>query len=402
MALLGNNGQNPKGEQRPIPVSGAVMNTPTSTPLAANASFTTGWFDARGYISLFYVMFSDVVGTLMVEYSNSATGANILASPVMVQYDSSFVARGIPRTGSFPPRADYVRLTYTNGTTPQASFNFLANLLTTQAQSSLETMLDQLTDTRLASVTKTVLQAKDAPAGAYDFIYRVNNALLVNVANFPAQNPTDVSALAKDSTLISGSQKSQISNAAGLAYGTQSNPFSVQLPATQNTALSNIDVDLGAPTDTAVLDPSAAAGLIALTKGLLTKLNGTLTTATNQTTTGGYPSKGVYQPSGTGGGFTLIATGIRKLGGITITNNNSNAISVMLYDKATVPTSSDTAAQSYVIPANNTLCVAMGSGMQFNNGLGIGAVVGTSLLNLVGSLITSISAGSITVNYWYI
>jgi hypothetical protein len=349
-------GSDPSGNNQVTPISGQAPNGMSNATLAANASFVVDWFDTSGYTSLYYLMNSDKAGTLTLDWSQDKT---VLITPsIVVQYDAQFAGL-YPRVGAFAPRAKFARLTFKNGSTAQTYFQFAASLLTNNAQPSLETLLDSLADTRLAMVVKAAIQAKDT-TGAYDFLYRTGNALNVNVTN------ADYS---KDATLTNGNQKTQVTN----------------FPATQAVS-GNVGVN-NFPTTYQVINPASGTPL---------------TVTTNPTTTGGYPSKGYYQPSGTGGGYALIASGVRKLGGITITNTNSSAITIMLYDKATVPTSSDTAVQAYSIPANMVVPIDLGDGIHFNNGIGIGAAVGTNLLNIVSLLLTSISAGSITVSYNYI
>jgi hypothetical protein len=285
----------------------------------------------------------------------------------------------------------------------------------------------------------------------------------VQVTNFPATQPisgtvtianptgaTDVSALAKDSTLTNGAQKAVVSGTINVGNLPATQPVSgsvnvgnfpatqvvtgtfwqatqpvsgsvavINLPATQPISAATLPLPINAATengnllaiatatgtkaDTAVTDSTAAASELALLKGLLYRLSNVLTVATNPTTTGGYPNKAIYQPSGTAGSFTLIATGVHKMGALNISNTSGQTISIVLYDKATAPVTADTPVQMFAVPNGQSMAVNLGDGLHFANGIGIGGIVGTNLGSLLGGLLTTaISAGTVAVSYAYV
>jgi hypothetical protein len=360
MALIGeSSGKNPKSEIQPLPISGLVYNS--NAPLASGGQVSTSFFSTNGYSSMFFTFLSDKVGSYIIEYSEDGVNA-ITQLSTTVQYDSSVV--GVRRTGGIDPMASFVRITYTNGTTAQAYFYMTVRLRTSLSQPSLETLGATGAATRLAQWSKSTLHISDAN-GLFDDVYRVGNALSVTVTNpTPA---TDITALAKDATI------------------------------------TTLNTNIGAKADTAVTDATLSASEIALLKGILSRLSNPLNVVTNPSSTGGYPSKAVYQPSGNAGSFTLVASGVRKLGAINITNTSGSTISIVLYDKSTAPVTSDTPAQMYAVPNGQTFAVELGDGLHFNNGIGIGGIVGTSLSNLLGGILGSaIAAGSVAVSYAYI
>jgi len=387
MSLIKENiGTNPMGSPVNVPVSGRVSNNMPPSPLAPNATYVIDWFPTSGYITLFFFLYSDQVGSLKIEWSED--GNKISANPITVGFDSKFAGK-LPRVGAFAPRASFARLTYTNGSTAQKEFSFMAELLTTQAQPSLETLLDDLADTRLAMVTKTVLQAKDTN-GVYDFIYRVNNAMRVSVDNPTAgpDNGTDataVSPLAGGSgirgwlssvyqRLTNGTQTTQLVDGNNLPYGTQTKPFNVAGNFYQATQPISGSVKVNN-------DSASPIPVIA-----------------NPSPTGGLTIRGYYQPSGSGA-LQLLSAGMRKLGEFSITNTNTGPVIVMIYDLSATPKNTDTFIHAYVVPGGAVFSPNLGDGMHFNNGIGVGVALGSNLASLVTLLLSSITAGSVTINY---
>lgn len=378
MALIGeSSGKNPQGGTQVMPVSGLAFSS--TTPLGANGVVSTGWMDNSGYVAIQLNIYSDQVGQYVLEFSNDKV-TNV-TSPVTVQYDVSF-AGILARQGGLSPRATYVRITYTNGTTAQTTFQFSVSLLTTNVQPSVETLKDNVADSRLAEVIKNVQQAKDT-TGVYDFVYRTGNSLNVHVDN-----------------LTDGTQKAIVSGSVAVSNPTPATDITT---LAKDATITTLNTNIGGKADTAVTDATLSASEIALLKGILSRLSNPLNVVTNPSSTGGYPSKAVYQPSGNAGSLTLVASGVRKLGAINITNTSGSTISIVLYDKATVPVTSDTPAQMYAVPNGQTFAVELGDGLHFNNGIGIGGIVGTSLSNLLGGILGSaIAAGSVAVSYAYI
>jgi hypothetical protein len=244
----------------------------------------------------------------------------------------------------------------------------VSNFPATQNIAGTVTVSNPGTPTDVSALAKTNdLTSGNARVQVTNFPTTQNIAGTVTVAN-PA-GATDVSALAKDATLTSGAQKAVVSGTVNVGNLPATQPVSgsvnvgnfpatqavtgtfwqatqpvsgsvavSNLPATQpisaatlplptNAATENgnllaIATATGTKADAAVTDSTAAASELALLKGLLYRLSNVLTVATNPTTTGGYPNKAIYQPSGTAGSFTLIAAGVHKMGALNITNTS--------------------------------------------------------------------------------
>lgn len=189
MALIGqSSGQNPQGGLQVLPVSGMAFTS--VTPLAANGVITSGWLDTSGFTAIQLNVYSDQVGQYVLEFSNDKV--NNVTSPVTVAYDASF-AGILARQGGLAPRASYTRITYTNGATAQTIFQFSISFLTTNVQPSVETLKDNVADSRLAEVVKNVQQAKDT-TGVYDFIFRTGNSLNVYLTGVAANAGAATSA----------------------------------------------------------------------------------------------------------------------------------------------------------------------------------------------------------------
>lgn len=190
MAYLPNQGTNPQGELKTIPIGGVVYSTTIS--LAANASVNTGWIPTSGYGALLYVIRSDqlsAAGGIVIEYSNDGSTA------IMGGSAGTYDDLGQLTQTALVPKAKFTRITYTNGTTAQTAFYFEVKLSTTLIQPTENSINKPVTPTNLAMVTKTVIEANNG-SGVYDGIGRVGDALKVSTQIATAGVPQDVTLVA--------------------------------------------------------------------------------------------------------------------------------------------------------------------------------------------------------------
>lgn len=174
MAYLPNQGTNPQGELKSIPIGGIAWRT--STPLAANASTNTGWMPNQG--AVLYVIRSDQVsasGGIVVEFSDDGT------NPIMAGASITYNQTGQQIQRALVPKGSFTRITYTNGSTAQTTFRFEVRLSPTLIQPTEGSMNLPLTDTALGMYVVSDLQATDGTT--YDRIQRQGNALRVYVDN---------------------------------------------------------------------------------------------------------------------------------------------------------------------------------------------------------------------------
>jgi hypothetical protein len=270
--LLGQTmGQNPTGAAQTLPVSGLVPKGYSKDNLPPNTPYSTGWFSSAGFVSLYYMIFADKQGTITLEWSED-NGATLASPAVTVAYDATF-ANILPRTGMFQVRSSYAKLTFTNGNIGQTVFTFTCSLFPTSGQPSLETLLDDIADTRLAMVIKGVLQGRENGTGIRkEFTGTgIGNKFPqdVNVTN-QLDNGTDATGTTPLTggtgirgwlssiyqRLTNGTQTTQLVNGNNQAYGSQSLPFNVA----GTVAISNP----GAVTDVSALAKESGGNLAAI------------------------------------------------------------------------------------------------------------------------------------------
>lgn len=397
MTLLNTNASDPAGKVAPLKQTGVAA--AYNNPLAANQTVILtidnenqdpdGWILTDGYSTIFRTIVSDVPSAnngVVVEFADK--DKNILFGGVASStYDPSVLPSGVAQALSFMVRGVYMRYKYTNGPVAQTKFSYMIWLALSRVQTTAQMMFSPILQSTFSETVKSVSFGYDAATNTYLPVFQENGAMQVKVMNdetdatgvTPLSGATGIRGWLSSiyQRLTNGTQKTQIVDGNNQTYGGVDKPLNVAgtfYPPTQQVG------------GTVGVNNFPTLQQISVT----------------QTNTSGYPIKGYYQPSGTGGGFTLIATGTHKLGAMHITNTNTNSIVIMLYDKATAPNSTDAVVQAYAIPANTTVSLQLGTGVNFSNGIGIGAAVGSNLLNLVTLLLTSISPGSITVSYSYI
>ncbi len=109
----------------------ATLNVPrhfgqilTTTPLGANATYTSAWFDTNqtGATSLKAVSYSDQASAasgFSIQVSNDSGNTNFTQSPAVAQ---ATVAANTLTTVLYSSRSRYWRVVYTNGAAPQTNF----------------------------------------------------------------------------------------------------------------------------------------------------------------------------------------------------------------------------------------------------------------------------------------
>jgi hypothetical protein len=244
-----NTGRLPTGDDLTPPVAGIAKIT--TTPLAANQVWDSGVLQYNGATTIDYQIVSDAPGTFIVTYYAKDLVTPLFFMPNAVNYNSSaFGSAVLPFAfqSTFNAKGYGVKFVYTNGSTSQTQFLFAIGF----GQSSQETQQSAVTaisDTNKASVNKGTLQGKENATGARKEITTTTTGSKVGMdvnitSGFTA---TDTSALATS--------------------------------ANQTSELSRI----GALTDTAVVDPTVSASMIALLKGLLSRMSPSTAVVTSPT-----------------------------------------------------------------------------------------------------------------------
>jgi len=215
----------------PIPVAG--MAALTTSPLAANAVWSSGIIYYNGTTAVDYQIVSDVPGAFSVVYYD-ANGNQLPFVPANVPYDPTIVKSF---GSAFNAKGYGFSFTYTNGSTAQTQF-LIAIGLSNNVQPTQQSAVTAITDTNLALVSKVTHQAKENATGSRKELTGTATGskfgLDVNVVN--PSSATDVSALATSANQTNGQNKVQIVNGNNQTYGSQATPFNVAVsnfPATQ-------------------------------------------------------------------------------------------------------------------------------------------------------------------------
>lgn len=288
----------PNNQKVAIPVAGVADSTKTA--LAPGASWISKKVPYVGNEAVLFAMQSDVGGSYNVEYYDGEEKVNFMGNTT--QYTPSADLQSFQ--GALHGKANAFRLVYTNGSIAQTQF-YCEIRFTTQVQPTLRAVGVPMSSTNLATTAHTTIEGRENGTGAYKQATTTQTGdkvgMDVNIINPSAA--TDTSALAKESTLqsisdkiptkgqkaASGSQSVVLASDAALPLPTGAATATKQ--DTGNTSLSNIDADLGTLTDPAVTDPTASASVIALLKGIVRELVAPSSTQTGTTvsvtTTGG-------------------------------------------------------------------------------------------------------------------
>lgn len=89
------------------------------------------------------------------------------------------------------------------------------------------------------------------------------------------------------------------------------------------------------------------------------------------------------------------------LGALVISNNTSSQKIVAIFDKAAVPGSSDSPVLLIPVAANSTLTFPLSSGLRFSTGIAFSIMTSAGLTSLLGTALTAVLAGDVTVNMIY-
>lgn len=215
-------GKTPAGSEDLLPIDGVAWST--NVPLGPNEEKSTGWIKIESYKSLHYIIQADQAGIIQaLEYSTD--GVNVSAGGTARAYNEpgkllqTFVAL----------KDNYFRIRYQNGSVAQSTFFFATFLSSTVGQNTMNSIFLPVTPTNVASITKSIVELSNGTD--YDQVHRTGNSMNVHVDNMGAS--TDVSLLAKDSTLKDGTQKVQVTN----LPGTQ--PVSGNVGVTGSVEVSN-------------------------------------------------------------------------------------------------------------------------------------------------------------------
>jgi hypothetical protein len=122
-------GQQPDGDYVNIPADGAAFEE--FTPLAADGSFESAWFDSDGWNSIDLFVASDVESAdqgIEIEFTRDANaGTPVVDATWRRSFKAADVAQGFLEI-RLPPILDGFRVRYTNGSTAQSSFALVTTL----------------------------------------------------------------------------------------------------------------------------------------------------------------------------------------------------------------------------------------------------------------------------------
>lgn len=174
------------------PIGGIVAST--STPLANNAEWTSGWFDISAYGSISVSHNSD--RSMLLYFDYSADGANVLQGTPA----GSYTNLGNNDVYIFPTvKAKYFRFKVKNNSGQTQNNLSVIIRAFTEVTPSAHTVSLSVFPQQVAMVTKSIPEAPDE-SGIFAKILRVVDALKVYVTNFPTSfavnnfpNPQNVS-----------------------------------------------------------------------------------------------------------------------------------------------------------------------------------------------------------------
>jgi hypothetical protein len=143
------------------PDSGALINAiidaanSTTTPLAANATFTGAFTNCSGFSTLSLLLFTDQVSAtngLVVQYSTDGTNVD--------DNDQYSVAASNGQQISFPLVGKFYRIVYTNGATLQGVFRMQAKLHVAAPKSSSVRSSDSVNDQQDTELVKSIIMGQ--------------------------------------------------------------------------------------------------------------------------------------------------------------------------------------------------------------------------------------------------
>src|SRR5690348_2929347 len=122
----------------------------TATALGANASWNTGWIPYLQYQSATTVIYSDVVSAAAgLKYEYSANGTDVIDTA-----STTFTNVNEFRFAAFPlGKGNFVRVTFTNGPTPQTQF-FFNIILHTDIIESMGSTFTLINAANIAAISK--------------------------------------------------------------------------------------------------------------------------------------------------------------------------------------------------------------------------------------------------------
>ena len=159
------------GQLHVVMTSKKDANNSSTTPLGAGATFAGTATDTSAYSTIAVMVLSDVasaVGGLIFEYSND--GTNWFAAG-----ESYTVLAGVTKFFTPPPWLQYYRVKYTNGATPQGTFNLQINLKKNVMKWSSHNITDPIKSEDDAELVKAVITGVRAD-GVYDNVNLTNGA----------------------------------------------------------------------------------------------------------------------------------------------------------------------------------------------------------------------------------
>jgi hypothetical protein len=181
-------GQSPDGPFINLPASGVVTAQSTNTPLGSNATFgaASAVVPTTGYVAVAATVKSDAnsaLGGLVFQfYADSAGTRLVKESPFTYAFAGSGIYRQVPAN-----QGPYVRIKYTNGAVAQTMFEMVVQLITSAPPSELSDVVEAVTDSTAATVTKSALVGKQEN-GIYNQVRLANSgSLKVAVTDRPSE-----------------------------------------------------------------------------------------------------------------------------------------------------------------------------------------------------------------------
>lgn len=344
----------------------AVADTGNSTTatLGNGGNFTGTAFDMNAYASWSVNVFADKASAtngFKIQWSDDGTNWDFT--------DQTTYVASVGNMVTFGRKARYVRVNYTNGTTPQGAFRVTAYAQPFAVRQTRKFVGNQLTDADTGQVVVAALQGHTTAGGGAWVDVKVNPSGALSV---------DATATDLDIRNLSSATDS------------------VTIVPSGTQAVSGTFWQATQPVSGTV---TANATLSAET----TKVIGTVNVSTGQTITDVPATSGGLSKFHLVGAGTTNATNIKASAGqvyaITAFNIGATPIYIKFHNTAGTPTAGSGVTDTYLVPGNTAgagVVINLDKGVAFSTGIAITTVTGITDANT-----TAIAADNLVLNIYY-
>jgi len=181
---IGNVGDSLKVYAPPLPATAIDSNNSTTTPLAANATYTGTAVDIIGYSTITIIVYSDVDSVsdgMQFQFSQDGTNWDDVYKHTLNVLDSN------SRRFQFPVVARYFRVVYINSFNIQNEFRVQTILHRENTLTSIDKVDSDVAPDRSSTLTKSVLVGYNEDGDRYENIYSTTNKELLVYAKINAE-----------------------------------------------------------------------------------------------------------------------------------------------------------------------------------------------------------------------